>query len=114
MGDELPLGWEEAFDGVIGRYYINHMNRKWRQDNRHPIDWNLYFKSSPFRRVHTIGGPAAGVEGHPGGHVEGLPGVCAGLVGGEARDSGCEATAAVAGPGRVQRVECTRGKQKQP
>lgn len=29
VGDELPLGWEEAFDGVIGRYYINHINREW-------------------------------------------------------------------------------------
>lgn len=28
VGDELPLGWEEAFDGVIGRYYINHINRE--------------------------------------------------------------------------------------
>lgn len=29
VGDELPLGWEEAYDNVIGRYYINHINRKW-------------------------------------------------------------------------------------
>lgn len=25
MGDELPVGWEEAYDSNIGRYYINHI-----------------------------------------------------------------------------------------
>lgn len=25
MGDELPMGWEEAYDPNIGRYYINHI-----------------------------------------------------------------------------------------
>uniref|UniRef100_A0A1B0EZL0 Protein kibra n=1 Tax=Phlebotomus papatasi TaxID=29031 RepID=A0A1B0EZL0_PHLPP len=27
IGDELPLGWEEAYDTIIGRYYINHLNQ---------------------------------------------------------------------------------------
>lgn len=25
VGDELPVGWEEAYDPNIGRYYINHI-----------------------------------------------------------------------------------------
>ncbi|EDV90829.1 GH14353 [Drosophila grimshawi] len=25
VGDELPVGWEEAYDSNIGRYYINHI-----------------------------------------------------------------------------------------
>lgn len=29
IGNELPLGWEEAYDPQIGRYYINHVNRKY-------------------------------------------------------------------------------------
>lgn len=29
VGDELPLGWEESYDQVIGRYYINHFSRKY-------------------------------------------------------------------------------------
>lgn len=28
VGDELPLGWEESCDQVIGRYYINHFDRE--------------------------------------------------------------------------------------
>lgn len=28
IGNELPLGWEEAYDGQI-TYYINHVNRKY-------------------------------------------------------------------------------------
>lgn len=30
IGNELPLGWEEAFDPHIGPYYINHVNRKYK------------------------------------------------------------------------------------
>ncbi|KAL3266676.1 hypothetical protein HHI36_010838, partial [Cryptolaemus montrouzieri] len=30
-GNELPLGWEEAYDKQIGPYYINHMTRKYSQ-----------------------------------------------------------------------------------
>lgn len=33
IGNELPLGWEEAYDGQIGPYYINHVNRKLRLFN---------------------------------------------------------------------------------
>lgn len=29
IGNELPLGWEEAYDPQIGVYYINHVNRKY-------------------------------------------------------------------------------------
>lgn len=29
IGNELPLGWEEAFDPHIGVYYINHVSRKY-------------------------------------------------------------------------------------
>lgn len=28
IGNELPLGWEEAYDKHVGAYYINHVNRK--------------------------------------------------------------------------------------
>lgn len=24
IGDELPVGWEEAFDPVVGAYYVDH------------------------------------------------------------------------------------------
>lgn len=27
MGNELPVGWEESYDQIIGRYYINHFIR---------------------------------------------------------------------------------------
>uniref|UniRef100_T1GEU1 WW domain-containing protein n=1 Tax=Megaselia scalaris TaxID=36166 RepID=T1GEU1_MEGSC len=27
VGDELPIGWEEAHDPLIGRYYINHIDQ---------------------------------------------------------------------------------------
>ncbi|OWR50308.1 putative myosin-2 heavy chain non muscle [Danaus plexippus plexippus] len=27
IGNELPLGWEEAYDPQIGPYYINHVNQ---------------------------------------------------------------------------------------
>lgn len=29
IGNELPLGWEEAYDKHVGAYYINHVNRKY-------------------------------------------------------------------------------------
>lgn len=28
VGDELPVGWEESYDQIIGRYYINHFIRE--------------------------------------------------------------------------------------
>jgi len=28
VGDELPWGWEAAYDPQIGVYYIDHINRK--------------------------------------------------------------------------------------
>lgn len=28
IGNELPLGWEEAYDKHVGAYYINHVNRE--------------------------------------------------------------------------------------
>ncbi|GBP17744.1 Protein kibra [Eumeta japonica] len=27
IGNELPLGWEEAYDPQVGPYYINHINQ---------------------------------------------------------------------------------------
>lgn len=24
IGDELPVGWEEAYDPVVGGYYVDH------------------------------------------------------------------------------------------
>ncbi|KAL2734123.1 protein kibra isoform X2 [Vespula squamosa] len=27
IGNELPLGWEEAYDKHVGAYYINHVNQ---------------------------------------------------------------------------------------
>lgn len=24
IGDELPVGWEEAYDPVVGAYYVDH------------------------------------------------------------------------------------------
>lgn len=29
IGNELPLGWEEAYDKHVGAYYINHVNREY-------------------------------------------------------------------------------------
>lgn len=29
VGDELPLGWEESYDQIIGQYYINHFDREY-------------------------------------------------------------------------------------
>lgn len=29
VGDELPWGWEAAYDPQIGVYYIDHINRKY-------------------------------------------------------------------------------------
>lgn len=29
IGNELPLGWEEAYDPQVGPYYINHVNREY-------------------------------------------------------------------------------------
>jgi len=28
VGNELPIGWEQAYDPLIGVYYIDHNNRK--------------------------------------------------------------------------------------
>ena len=28
VGNELPLGWEEAYDKNIGVYYVNHVTSK--------------------------------------------------------------------------------------
>lgn len=28
VGNELPLGWEESYDGQVGLFYINHISRK--------------------------------------------------------------------------------------
>lgn len=28
VGNELPVGWEEGYDPLIGVYYIDHINRK--------------------------------------------------------------------------------------
>lgn len=33
VGDELPLGWEESYDQIIGRYYINHFDREFHLAN---------------------------------------------------------------------------------
>lgn len=35
IGNELPLGWEEGYDGQIGPYYINHVNRKYKLYYKH-------------------------------------------------------------------------------
>lgn len=29
IGNELPLGWEEAYDKHVGAYYINHVSREY-------------------------------------------------------------------------------------
>lgn len=29
ISDELPLGWEEAYDPQVGVYYIDHNTSKW-------------------------------------------------------------------------------------
>lgn len=33
IGNELPLGWEEAYDKHVGAYYINHVNREYHIKN---------------------------------------------------------------------------------
>ena len=29
IGDELPIGWEEAYDPVVGAYYVDHNTSKY-------------------------------------------------------------------------------------
>ena len=29
VGNELPIGWEQAYDPLIGVYYIDHNNREY-------------------------------------------------------------------------------------
>jgi len=38
IGNELPLGWEEAYDKHVGAYYINHVNRKFLFCLCYPIE----------------------------------------------------------------------------
>jgi len=32
LGDELPFGWEAAYNPQVGTYYINHLTRKTSQN----------------------------------------------------------------------------------
>ena len=36
IGNELPLGWEEAYDKHVGAYYINHVNREYTRERARP------------------------------------------------------------------------------
>lgn len=47
VGDELPLGWEESFDQIIGRYYINHFDREFHFTNH-------FFPSSYTNTMHSL------------------------------------------------------------
>ena len=29
VGDELPYGWEQSYNSVVGMYYINHLCREY-------------------------------------------------------------------------------------
>ena len=33
VGDELPYGWEQSYNSVVGMYYINHLTRKYLSGN---------------------------------------------------------------------------------
>lgn len=34
IGDELPVGWEEAYDPVVGAYYVDHNTS---ESPHHPV-----------------------------------------------------------------------------
>jgi len=63
IGNELPLGWEEAYDKHVGAYYINHVNRK-----SFSIPLLLSDRESA-RRVTGLNRSSADERFNPGFHV---------------------------------------------
>lgn len=54
VGNELPLGWEETVDPVIGVYYINHFNRTF---SIYKIKYNrlaMFFFFINFQHTHGV------------------------------------------------------------
>lgn len=41
VGNELPLGWEEAYDSQVGPFYTNHISRKITEFVTLDIDGNI-------------------------------------------------------------------------
>ena len=40
VGDELPIGWEQAYDYQRGIYYVDHINSEYCKKNRPIFTWN--------------------------------------------------------------------------
>ena len=67
VGNELPLGWEEAYDNNIGVYYVNHVTSECRtaadvRESRGPV--------SPRR---SVGGRSVWVGRRAVGRLGGTP-----------------------------------------
>lgn len=43
VGDELPVGWEESYDQIIGRYYINHFIRTCTHNKENGLTCNVVY-----------------------------------------------------------------------
>lgn len=65
VGDELPLGWEESYDHVIGRYYINHVIRKCQILLQFPAA-SIKYQSNFLNRINAIGRSQTRMEEHTG------------------------------------------------
>lgn len=83
VGDELPLGWEESYDHIIGRYYINHVSRKLLREIRSLYLLTFFFVQ---HRVDTTGGSAARMEEYTRAYASRVPDVSTGGASGKTRN----------------------------
>ena len=74
VGNELPVGWEESYDGQVGLFYINHISRK------HSLKLKAFIheqqtdpESFCADRIEPSGRPSPGMAICPRGHAERLP-----------------------------------------
>lgn len=111
MGDELPLGWEESYDHIIGRYYINHVSRKLLREIRSSYTFADIF-IYVYHRVDTIRGSAARMEKYTRAHASRVPDVGTGGVSGKTRNLRRETSAAHASPEQIQSIECVGSQSK--
>ncbi|KPI98229.1 Protein kibra [Papilio xuthus] len=96
IGNELPLGWEEAYDPQIGPYYINHLNQVTQiEDPR--LEWLSIQEAMLREYLHTA---QEALEAYPSFAT--MPGYCLNCVhttGGRAAASlGYGGTTAIANP----------------
>lgn len=90
VGDELPLGWEESFDQIIGRYYINHFDREFHFTNHFfPSSYTNVMHSLSEQpscifiiliRINTIGRSASRMEIHSGANASRVPNISTGCA----------------------------------